>query len=326
MPCVQWLISPGLPRGGTSYLFSSLADAANRPFIQASREKEVHWLERGSPELLENMYGPHRAGAYYLDFSPGYSRLDGKLKEKAAHLPRDGSVKFIISLRHPVDQAYSHYLHDLKGHVSKGERANFYYPFFGQAAVSTYFVDRTPLFRYLKSDFGTENVLFLNFHTMFDQAAATAARIAAFLSVPQLKMLSDVVNGAGWMPRFVYGGQNGTIIEHGGALLSIKPQSLILLNGPLSEVRRDVPEHVALAALAGAQSWQARLSPKLVRLLETQVFAAAIEGYSALLGEDIAAYAPTRLIAGPAPIPPAIAEALVLDPPIEQRVGMAQKA
>ena len=141
----KWLICPAPPRSGTTYLYKALTAAANAHHVQAPRIKEVHWIERGHPDRLDQEFGPP-TNRFYLDFSPGYALHPARFWDKVRALPTDGSVKFVIPLRDPIDQLFAHYLHDLKMHVTQDRDRDIAYPLLGTPAMSRYFADRSTVF------------------------------------------------------------------------------------------------------------------------------------------------------------------------------------
>ncbi|WP_144037058.1 hypothetical protein [Sphingomonas sp. TZW2008] len=314
----RWLICPGLPRSGTTFLFDQFA-TRNRQYFNVPEAKEVHWLEREPPAEVGSVYPNASDGKIFLDFSPGYSGYPERFKRNLEAVPKDGSVQFIVALRDPVEQAFAHYLHDVASHVVLDWAGDLRYPFFGQQQMMSYFVERAEILERIAEDYGN-NALFLNFHNMFRDLGETAGRIAELIGVDTVTLQPERVGEGGWLPRFIYGGADGVDFIHDDAFYSLPARSLLLINGAASRFEGEISEEQAQRLIAQSTTWQRELSAHVVDAIATGVFDRTIASFSALLGEDIAAYRASVLRAKQPPLPNELADMLLSSASLTERL------
>ena len=103
--CIASVICPGVQKCGTTFLYFSLI---NHPNIAASKGKELNYYLDTSYEGLVHYssYFIHDSDKILIDFSPKYMMVP-----ESAELiyNTNRNAKFIITLRDPVDRAYSHF-------------------------------------------------------------------------------------------------------------------------------------------------------------------------------------------------------------------------
>jgi hypothetical protein len=259
---VKLLICPGLPRCGTTYLFHQLANTGASVF-NIPYTKETNYFSRTSQcdeKSFRSLYSHHSDDKIYLDFSPAYL-ADPRAILRIADFSQNHNVRVIVSLRHPVDQAFAHYLHDLKAHVSKRERTDPYYPFFCAASLKRYLVKRASVVRTLVDAVGRENVFTVNFHTDLTDVRILHSRLSDFLNMDthQFSLAPERISPGGWLPYYVYGGAEGSDIAIGDAVRTVPANHLLLVNGPDSFVWQEVPDAIANNLIRGATTWTRRI-------------------------------------------------------------------
>jgi len=105
----------GTQKGGTTSLFNYLVQ---HPKIRASFGKEIHYFDLNYDRGVKWYRGrfPYRNrlrdGALAVDASP-YYLMHPLVPERAARLLPD--AKLISLLRNPIERAYSHYQHEVRG-------------------------------------------------------------------------------------------------------------------------------------------------------------------------------------------------------------------
>ena len=110
LSCIPSLISPGVQKCGTTYLYFGLT---NHPKISESSIKEnnfyIHGNSDGKFKSGIEVYSSafvHDPNQIIVDFSPKYMMVP----ESAEFIYQTNrNAKFIIILRDPVDRTYSHY-------------------------------------------------------------------------------------------------------------------------------------------------------------------------------------------------------------------------
>ena len=103
--CIASVICPGVQKCGTTFLYFSLI---NHPRIAASRGKELNYYLNTSYDGIVHYsdYFIHDSDKILIDFSPKYMMVP----ESAELIYKTNrNAKFIITLRDPVDRAYSHF-------------------------------------------------------------------------------------------------------------------------------------------------------------------------------------------------------------------------
>jgi hypothetical protein len=257
---MKLLICPGLPRCGTTYLFHQLASTGRAAF-NVPRTKETNYFSRFprlDEKLFRSMYTDYSDDKYFLDFSPAYL-ADSRAIFRMAESSHYHDIRMIINLRHPVDQAYAHYLHDLKAHISRGERPDPYYPFFCAASLRKYLIKRAPAIRILTDALGRDKIFPINFHTDLADLDSLRSRLCEFLKTDEISLAPERISPGGWMPYYVYGGAEGCDIAVADAIRTVPANHFLLVNGPESLIWDDVSDGVAFSLLRGATSWTRRI-------------------------------------------------------------------
>ena len=257
------LISPGMARSGTTYLYSQFA-AQNKEFFNTPRRKENNFFVNSCsvPEFKELFPSDFDGSKYSIDYSPGYFASPTNWLENMLKFPA-AKKKIIIHLRNPVDQMFAHYLHDVKSHLAKREYGDDVdRPFFRINVLKRYLAKRADVVRRLVSELGSDNVLALNFHKEIPSTPETTPKIARFLDLPLKPFSSQVVGPGGWTPHYVYGGSNGLNIAIGLNIRRVPARALLLVNSNETMIWDDVEPGVASKLIAGSSSWTREILPE----------------------------------------------------------------
>ncbi|MGD9616325.1 MAG: hypothetical protein AB7H90_13595 [Alphaproteobacteria bacterium] len=270
---MRLLVSPGFPRSGTTYLFEQLA--RSRDLFNVPHGKEINYFlnHEFSEKTFLPLFPGHSDDKYYMDFSPAYLFSPNAIR-RIIDAASSIEIRVVVHLRHPVDQAYAHYLHDIKAHIATREQGdNVFYPLFSAPALRKYLMCRGRLIRELAKSLGRENVFIINFHKDFSSPAALRDRLAAFLGVTGFALSNNPVDPGRWMPRYVYGGSSGfDISDDSGNIRVVPPRTLLLVNGPYSRSWPDVSPGLAFSLLQGSTSWTARLTEDFAGIMMDSIY------------------------------------------------------
>ncbi len=319
---MQLLVCPGLPRCGTTYLFQNLA-ASGRRICNIPSTKEINYFSRFSDMDLSSFlsfYPDHRMDRYFVDFSPAYLS-DPHAIARIVKASERNEVRIILSLRHPVDQAYAHYLHDLQAHISKLEQGqNVYYPFFSARSLRRYLVKRSDSIQSLVKAVGRENVFVVNFHRDFGDLQSLQKRLSAFLRTGDLSLSPERVSPGGWVPYYVFGGSDGMDVTVGDEIRTVPPDVLLLVNGPFSRTWENIESGVAQDLLRWSTSWARELTKIQSEILYDVAFRHDFIETLSVLGMAPDDFGTTRAITATVPtLSRSISESLPL------RTGLREK-
>jgi hypothetical protein len=249
------VMSPGFARSGTTYVFHQLQRKSPK-YFNLPITKEVNLFNKKDPlAALTEAYRTHHADLFYIDYSPGYSTSRTEWVERFIEFPA-ACKKVIIHLRHPVSQIYAHYLQNLKAQIAKRKRGdNVHYSLFSSVALQKYLSLRTDAFCRIVDHVGRENIFIINFHKDLSNAASLSSRLSHFLDVELASFDDERISPGGWLPYYVYGGEQGTEIAVGQFIAFVPPQALLLVNGRESMLWKDVTEDQASMLINNSSSW-----------------------------------------------------------------------
>ena len=169
----------GVPRGGTTWLHTLLS--GHTGIVMPTKRKEVRFFDRHFDRGLrwyEGFFDDRANGALAIgEISPQYLYCEACPKRIATSLP---DVKLIVTLRHPVDRAYSQY-----GFVV--QRRHFRGSFDEFLASHPQALEKGFYSRYLDwylRLFERSRLLPLVFEEIFADPDRAVARVAEFLDVP----------------------------------------------------------------------------------------------------------------------------------------------
>lgn len=194
----------GVPKAGTTWLHHLLA---GHPEVwMPVRRKEVRFFTTHYDEGLDWYAGFFPAGeeaARYGavgEITPEYFHWQqGRCAERIAGVP--SIRKFILSLRNPVDRAFSAYGHRVRNYNYRGTFEDFMAERPHEIACGHY---ARHLDVYLRR-FEREQFLILLFENLFDDVEATKRRLAAFLEVDSARFPAEAGQEAmnrTYIPRF----------------------------------------------------------------------------------------------------------------------------
>ncbi|MDR3494368.1 MAG: hypothetical protein P4L82_07175 [Ancalomicrobiaceae bacterium] len=264
---MKLVISPGLPRSGTTYTFSQL-HVTNDGTFNKPKQKEINpFNEPCTAERFKSFFDEPDDSKYYIDFSPAYLVARRDTIDNA--LAFDATLKrFIINLRHPVDQVYAHYLHDLKAHFGVMQYgANVWRPLFSRDSMLKYLSFHADAIERVINGVGRENILVVNFHKDLPDPAKLTSQISHFLELPLKQFSADKVGAGGWLPYYIYGGEAGQEYIVADEIFLVPPKMLLLVNGDETTVWPDVEGELATQLIQGASSWTRSVGPEQFALL-----------------------------------------------------------
>ena len=178
----------GVPRAGTTWLHAWLT--SHPDVYMPVRRKEIRFFDRHfeqGTDWYESFFCTADEATSYRaigEISPQYFYCDDCPARIAATLP---GVKLLLTLRHPVDRAYSNYGFTV-------QRANYRGSFEEFVATRPSVLERGFYSRYLKQylqHFQRERILTLLFEETFAQLDATRERVAGFLEIDPSRFPSD---------------------------------------------------------------------------------------------------------------------------------------
>ena len=186
----------GAAKSGTTTLYKYLC---RHPQIFMSTPKEpdffavdAHYAK--GMEWYSSLFAQAKPGQICGEASTTYSRWQQHPHAAARIAKALPNVKLIYIMRHPIDRAYSFYLHRLKGARHKPELAvlkTFEKTIAQQSEFldSSYYLEQIE--RYLQF-FPRESFLFLLLEDLYQQPAATLKKILRFINAdPNIDLIQD---------------------------------------------------------------------------------------------------------------------------------------
>jgi hypothetical protein len=209
------LLVPGMQKSGTTFLCAHLA---RHPGILFSREKEPDLFReaglnrRKYRRYLDTMFPAERLAAksslrYIAEGTTTYFQSPRALRAIRRYLGDD--IRAIVCLRHPVDKAMSHYLHNWRrGRLSGRERISE----IEGAAKSIYeWAFCAPHAESWIGAFGRQRLLFLRYELLVESPVRYLRAATDFLELePLTRIDSERINagfpvveeGDAWVPDF----------------------------------------------------------------------------------------------------------------------------
>lgn len=303
------LICPGMARGGTTYLYHNLVKS-NPAKMNESHSKELNFFgSNNDPETFKSFFPDAREDAYYLDFSPSYLVYESAAVNNIIGFPA-ANKKIIIHLRNPVDQLFAHYMHDVNTHYANREFGNVVKcPLFSWGILKNYMAIRSPAIDRLVKAVGRENVFVVNFHTDIG-SSDLHTRLSAFLGIDLAPFDTARIGGGGWMPHYIYSGDDKLDVVVQDEICALPPEHLLLVNNQNSEVWPDIDYDEAGVLLAGASTWTREILPYQYDM----IYQALEEDWNKILNtlqqsaDDYVV--PKHLVAKPAVLPESMKEKL----------------
>lgn len=256
---LKLVISPGLARSGTTYLYHSLSD--NHPYLfNFGPSKELNFFDTScDPKAFRALFDAPDDNKYYVDYSPAYLCDSRRAVDNIAAFPAQ-EKKIILHLRHPVDQLFAHYLHDIKAHYAMRQFDKVHSPLFSETITRNYMALRGRAVEQLVNNVGLENILVVNFHK--DLAAPDLhTRVGRFLDLDLAPFRQRIIGGGGWLPYYIYAHTEPVDVAIGANVYALPPHHLLLVNNAESCIWPDIDPETALQVLAGATTWSRQIVP-----------------------------------------------------------------
>lgn len=282
----------GQGKAGTSLIFRELQ---RRRDVGLSKRKELHYFNEG-----------HKTGeaAYVAQFdevppeatvvgeiAPNYLSVEAIDRILATLGPQ---TKLIVSLRHPVEQAYSRYIQNI---AAGNENDPFRLP---PQILARRLSALMKVLQHLHARVPAEQILMLNYET--DIAAPRPAfrrKVADFLGIPRRRPPRDLrgtrVN-AGVMPRFVWSGDAPLEFSQADTVYRIPRRTLVFCaQSRNSQVWRKPTRKEVCDALARQSRWTPLLEETQYEELREGAVLQAAEALETTFGLDLAHWrAPAR--------------------------------
>jgi hypothetical protein len=290
------IVGLGVEKCGTTSLVELLSRV---PGILVPRRKETFFFNRhfeAGADWYRGLF-PAAAGARaFLDFTPSYFRSPAALERLAAFPTRK---KLLLLIRHPVQRAYSHYLHDLDNHIAQGEgpARDFAQPvradFARYAALPEhhFFTRYAGVIETLRRRFGPAALLVLPLDLLERAPEQALRRLENFLELDlaAVRGAPPIRLNRSCLPRYLMPARPRLLWQAG------RPRRLRA--GHLYLLRREgvldlgVRDAAALAVAAGLQaSFTRRVTQAECEALHRAHFAADVARTAALTGLDLAAW------------------------------------
>jgi len=183
----KFLIVPGLPKSGTTFLYAQLS-AQSGHFNIPELRKEIDYFRRGSSlEQYLALFSTNDDDKVYLDCSPLYMDDIVKNTEFMKQCLAGHNVQIMLCLRNPFERMYSHYLHDIAQNFQiMGQAAHSIYM---PSVMSRYLYPLAERVKYFQDQFGAENVHGFSFAS-HDALAENAIAKKRYVSSKQTVQLA----------------------------------------------------------------------------------------------------------------------------------------
>ncbi|SDY49240.1 Sulfotransferase domain-containing protein [Jannaschia faecimaris] len=233
----KFLIVVGLPKSGTTFLYSQLKELTDKFNIPTDR-KEIDFFrgQSGLNAYLSEFTITSENGVF-LDCSPLYIDQITDSINNISETLKDHEVRIVVCLRDPIERAFSHYLHDVAQHQKLLAHAD--YNFFSPSVMAKYFYPVSPRVAALKKAFGNENVLGFSFS---QDNSAFANMLRVFAGLPDdwnFDYSSNPAPGFTSPQTFYHPTQASTIMLE-GEYYRIEPGELLAVNRQYSLYRKKI--------------------------------------------------------------------------------------
>lgn len=299
---MRFLICPGMARAGTTFLWEQLTK--NTETFNISKTQELTYLQTRHADFEEYLecFQTRDESKIFLDVSPVYLFRGARVIENIERILGGHQVFIVLSVRSPIEQSYSLYMHQIRGHVSRLEnkRSVFVSREVHDAGwVNHYLFDCNTFFESKPlqiADFvegfiayaGREAITFIDFHRDFG-TTVPGDRLEAMLGI-SLKPFdySERANqGRNQLPWYVYGGPGGATVEFNDRNFTIAPRTLVLVGGRGgTRSWQDVDPMRAAQILSSAALWTRYVSQDRVEELFDRHFKAQWQRLSKALSYD----------------------------------------
>ncbi|GAA4226733.1 hypothetical protein GGQ68_004771 [Sagittula marina] len=290
MEAKKFLIVVGLPKSGTTFLFSQASKRPDR-FAMPWGNKEVDYFRRGCDldAYLGLFDGAREGGAdavraddrVRFDASPLYiDDFDTSLANMAQAL-EGHEVRIVVCLRDPMERAYSHYLHDVAQHQKIHGHAD--YSFWSPAVMAKYLFPLEPRLHKLCAHFGSENVFGFAFGEDMSRVE-TMLRDFAGLGDDWSLDLSDNPAPGFTSPQCFYNGDRDMEVPLQEKVYRLRAGHLLVVNRQFSvlrkEINRPLAEQIMMRQAALTRQFDTGMLQKVTRarIYDDTCRAAALAG------------------------------------------------
>lgn len=237
----KFLIVPGLPKSGTTFLYAQLSAQPGHFNIPAER-KEIDYFRRGqSFSEYQKLFSSNDEEKVYLDCSPLYAD-DIERNTQFIKEGLDGhDVKIVLCVRNPFERMYSHYLHDIAQNFQiMGQAAHSIYM---PSVMSRYIYPLAKRVQYYIDEFGSENVYGFSFK---NQDSRTEDFIRKFAQLPSDWKFDFSKNPAPGFtsPTTYYSNQSDLTIANSGSLYVLPKNDMLVANRQFSTLHRNISPQI----------------------------------------------------------------------------------
>jgi len=237
----KFLIVPGLPKSGTTFLYSQLSKQTGH-FNVPTERKEIDYFRRGSNyDEYVGLFNTTDEEKAFLDASPLY--LDNIVENSARinECTTGHDLKFVVCIRNPLERIYSHYLHDIaQNFLIMGQGIHSIYM---PSVISRYFYPLAPRVKYLLDQYGRENTLGFSFTNKNDAVENMLREFTGLSSDWQFDFNSNPSPGF-TSPRVYYSETEDLNIPISGKLYVLPKKTMLLINRQFSALYRDISPRI----------------------------------------------------------------------------------
>ena len=237
----KFLIVPGLPKSGTTFLYSQLS-AQTGNFNIPSDRKEIDYFRRGqSIDEYKKLFASNDERKVYLDCSPQYADDIDRNSEHIKNCLEGHEVQIVFCMRNPFERMYSHYLHDIAQNFQIMGQAphSIYMP----SVMSRYIYPLASRVEHYIEKFGHENVHGFSFE---NQSSSTEKIIRVYADLPENWAFDYSKNPSPGFtsPTTYYSNDSDLTIEISGSLYVLPKNDMLVANRQFSTLHRHISPQI----------------------------------------------------------------------------------
>lgn len=256
-PKKKFLIVVGLPKSGTTFLYSQLKGLTDHFNIPTHRKEIDFFRGKSGLEDYEREFTISTPNGVFLDASPLYiDQIEASISNISKTL-NDHEVKIVVCLRDPIERAFSHYLHDVAQHQKLLAHGD--YNFFSPSVMAKYFYPVAPRVAALKEAFGSENVFGFSFSQDNSPFADMLREFAGLPDDWNFDYSSNPAPGFTSPQTFYHPTQASTIMLE-GEYYRIEPGQMLVVNRQFSLYRKGIHPDIAQSIMCHQPSITRQIS------------------------------------------------------------------